>query len=435
MVVDTYNNSRQPDSPDALGTANGFLLHGNKHRRSIYFLGGQIGLNQLILSIKSSITSFTIMPLILFILMGSVLFLSGIATNMINALNKLVGRLPGRLSLLAVVAGTLFATLSGSSTASTALLGSSLVPEMEKHGYKKSMTMGPILGSGGLATMIPPSGLAVFLAVIAEVSVGKLLIAIIIPGLLLAFVYAAYVLIRCGLQPSLAPPYEVGTFTASEKAVDFFKYILPLALIVFLVTGLIFMGIATPSESAAIGCLGAFILAAAYGQFKWSIIKKSLHGTVRTSVMILIIMASATAFSQVLSFSGASNGVVEFVVNLPIPGIAAIIGIQIIILILGCFMHVAGIIMISIPLFMPIVNTIGYDPIWFVVITLLNIELAGITPPFGLSLFVMKGVSPSGTKISEIYQAANPFIGLQLLVMAILIAAPPVSLWLPSVMK
>ncbi len=260
---------------------------------------GEAGLRTLILNISSAVTTFSLLPIILFVLMGSILFQSDIAGNLIDAVNKLLGRLPGRLSLLAVFAGTLMACLSGSSMGSTAMLGSVLVPEMEKHGYSKEMSLGPILGSGSLAIMIPPTSLGVLIAVIAEVSVGKLLIAIIIPGLILAAVYAVYVLVRCWLQPSIAPPYEVAQYSLSEKVIDVSKHVLPMAFIVFLVTGIIFLGVATPSESAAVGCFGSGILAAAYGRLNWKIMNKSLDATVRTAAMVLLIMASAVAFSQI----------------------------------------------------------------------------------------------------------------------------------------
>ena len=173
------------------------------------FFGGMLGLEQLVTTIYSSLTTFILLPIPLFILMGEVMFHSGIAPKLIETLDKWMGRIPGRLSLLAVAVGTVLSTLTGTSLASVAMLGSVLVPEMEKHGYRKSMSLGPILGSGGLAMMIPPSALAVLCGAIAELSIGKLLIAIICPGLLIAFIYALYIIIRCVLQPSIAPSYEV----------------------------------------------------------------------------------------------------------------------------------------------------------------------------------------------------------------------------------
>lgn len=401
----------------------------------VYFLwNGQAGLRQLIISMSSAITVFSLMAVILYVLMGSVLFQSGVASRVIDAVSKLLGRLPGRLGLIAVISGTLFAALSGSSMGSTAMLGSVLIPEMEKHGYKKSMSIGPILASGPLAILIPPSSLAVVLAVLSEVSVGRLLIASIVPGLIIAAFYFVYIMVRCWLQPSLAPAYETGHYAFSERVSDLGKYVVPLAFIIFLVTGLVFLGVATPSESAAVGCLGAFIVAAAYKKFNWSLIKKSVTGSVQTASMVLIIMASATAFSQVLSSSGASQGMIKWVLSQNMAPIVFVIATQVVVFIMGCFMDVSSIMLITVPLFMPIVRGVGFDPIWFATIMLVNIELAVITPPFGLTLFVMKGVAPPDTKMEDIYRAGIPFIGIQLFVMALLIVFPIIPLWLPGMM-
>ena len=250
------------------------------------FWGGLGGLDQLIITIFGSLSSFTLMPLPLFVFMGEVMFLSGIAPNMLDALDKWLGRLPGRLGLLAVGGGTIFATLSGASMASVAMLGSTLAPEMERRGYKKPMSLGPILGSGGLAIMIPPSVLAVLLGAIGRISVGKILIAIIIPGLLMAVLYTTYIIARCRLQPSIAPAYDVTVPPLSERLMATVKYILPLGLILFLVIIVMFVGIATPSEAAALGSIGTLFLAFMYKRLTWDMLKKSFAGTLRITVMI-----------------------------------------------------------------------------------------------------------------------------------------------------
>ncbi|MDP2931646.1 MAG: TRAP transporter large permease subunit, partial [Chloroflexota bacterium] len=219
----------------------------------IVFWGGETGLRQLSLSIYQSINSYSLLPLALFILMGEAMFRSAIGPQMIDTIDKLLGRLPGRLGLVAVAGGTLIATLTGSAAASTAILGSSLTPEMERRGYKKSISLGPILGAGGLAAMIPPSAHAVILATISDISLGKLLVAIVVPGLTMAVVFAVYIIVRCWLQPSLAPSYAVAAVPWREKMTLVAKYVLPVALIIFLVTGVIILGIATPSEAAATG--------------------------------------------------------------------------------------------------------------------------------------------------------------------------------------
>lgn len=402
---------------------------------SMLLFGGMAGLDQLVLSIFSSLASFVLLPIPLFVLMGEVIFHSGIAMVVIDVLDKWLGRLPGRLGLLAVFAGTAFSTLTGTSVASTAMMGSILVPEMEKRGYKKAMTVGPILGSGGLAIMIPPSSMAVLLGVISEISVGQILIAIIIPGLLMAALYSIYVVGRCMIQPSIAPPYQVEHTPFSEKMLQTLKYLVPLGLIIFLVIGLIILGIATPSESAASGTLGAFALAAVYGRLNWRVIKKSVSGTLKISGMILLIIAGASAFSQILSFSGAARGLTEMATMLPASPMVIVIAMQVVVLIMGGFMSLIAIMMITLPVFVPIVVKLGFDPVWFAVIFLLNIEMALTTPPLGMSLYVMKGVTPPHIGLGDIIKGAAPFLVCDAIAMVLIMAFPSLALWLPSLIQ
>jgi tripartite ATP-independent transporter DctM subunit len=397
--------------------------------------GGGAGLEQLINSIYSSLNSFILLPVPLFILMGEVMFHSGIAPVLIETLDKWVGRIPGRLSLLAVAVGTLFSTLTGTSLASVAMLGSSMVPDMEKYGYKKPMSLGPILGSGGLAMMIPPSALAVLCGAIAEISIGKILMAIIVPGLLMAAVYTVYIIVRCLLQPELAPAYEVEPAPMREKVISTMKYVLPQGVTVFLVVGVIFMGIATPSEAAATGAFGTFLIAFIYKRLTWEVTIKAVKGTLSVTGMMFLIIAGAMAFSQILGFSGASAGLSELATGLDLPPIVIVMIMQIIILFLGGFMDVVSIMMIVLPIFVPLVRAFGFSPVWFAVLFLLNIEMAGTSPPFGMSLFVMKGVAPKDTTMSDIYLASLPFLGCDLFVMILLFVFPSLALWLPSLIS
>jgi tripartite ATP-independent transporter DctM subunit len=361
--------------------------------------------------------------------MGELLLNSGIAMDMMNALEKWMGRVPGRLAVLAVAAGTVLAALTGNSMSSTAMLGSVLVPEMEKRGYKKAMSLGPIMASGGLAIMIPPSSLAVLLCVIGEISIGKILVVIPFAGLLLAVLLAAYIIIRCKLQPSIAPAYEVDHSPLPVKLLGTMKFVFPVGVILFLVVGLILLGVADPSESAATGTVGMIILIFLYRRMTWKLIRKSIQGTVFITGMLFFIIASATTFGQILAFSGATTGLNEFALGLHLPPLLIFVAMQIIILIMGCFMSVAAIMMITLPVFVPVIKNMGFDPIWFGAISLLNFELAMITPPFGLNLFVMKGVAPSNTTLEDVYRAAFPMIGVNLLAMALMTIFPKLVLW------
>ena len=399
------------------------------------FWGGGAGLSQLILSIYESVTIFALLPVPLFVLMGEVMFRSGIAPRMMDVLDKWLGRLPGRLSLLAVGGGTLFATLSGSAMAGAAMLGSVLVPEMEKRGYKKPMSLGPILGSGGLAIMIPPSALGVLLAALGRFSVGRFLIAIIVPGLIMAVLYGAYVVGRCWLQPELAPSYAVPPTSLLDKIRATLRYVLPLSSIVFLVVGLIFLGIATPTEAAALGALGCLVLAFIYRGLSWEVLKTSVTGTLQVTIMMLMILTGSTAFAQILAYTGATQGLVECALSIPLPPICVLIAMQVVLLIMGTFMEPLTIMMVTLPIFMPIVEKLAFNPLWFGAIMLLNMEMATTSPPFGLVLFVMKGVAPPGTTMGDIYKAGLPFLACDAVAMALMMVFPELVLWLPGLMK
>jgi len=401
---------------------------------AVIFWGGEAGLQQIGFSIFASLAKFALIPVPLFILMGEVMFRSGLGMSMIEALDKWMGRLPGRLGLLSVAAGTLFSATSGSTVGSTALLGSVLTPEMEKRGYKKSMSIGPIIGSGGLAMIVPPSALGVLLASVAEVSVGKLLIAGIIPGLIMGALYATYVITRCYLQPSIAPSYAVTAIPISQKIRFSVRHLLPLGLIIFMVMGFIFLGITTPSEAAATGAAGCFILAAANRKLNWKLVKESFSSTMWITGMIFMIMASVVAFSQILAFSGATRGLANFVTSLAASPIAVIILMQVGALALGTMLSSVAVLMVTIPVYMPIVSMLGFDPIWFLLILLLNLEMGQTTPPFGVILFAMKGVAPPGTTMGDIYRAGLPFLVCDLVAMMLFIFFPGLVLWLPSVM-
>lgn len=402
----------------------------------IVLWNGEAGLNQLILNIFSSVSKFSLLPIPMFILMGEIMFRTGLGFKVLDAVGKWFGNLPGRLSIVAVGSGTLFSVLSGSSVASTALLGSLLVPDMQKKGYSPAMTVGPILGSAGLATMIPPTALGILLASLASIPVGHFLFSIVIPGILLAIIFILYIIIRCYLQPELAPSYDVEKVSISEKLIGTIKYILPLGIIVFLLLGLIILGYATPTQSAVLGALGTIVLSMFYGGLTWKKFWDSLTGTLRSSVMIFMIIIGSTTFGQILSYTGVTGGLVQLVGNIEIHPIMILILIQMILLLLGCFMEPLSIMMMTLPVLMPIAKSLGFDPLWFGAIMLLNMQIATITPPFGMDLFAMKAVIPKGTiSMKEIYLAVIPFILLNLLVMALMIIFPSLTLWLPSFVK
>jgi len=219
-----------------------------------------------------------------------------------------------------------------------------------------------------------------------------------------------------------------------QKIIYFLRYVLPLGSIVFLVVGLIFLGFATPTEAAALGTVGCVVLAAIYRGLTWDVMSKTIGSTLQVSVMIFLILTGSTAFSQILAFSGASRGLVELVTDFNLPPIMLLISMQIIMLAMGTFMEATSIMMVTLPIFMPIAKALGFNPVWFGAIMLLNMEMGGITPPFGLLLFVMKGVAPAGTTMGDIYKAGLPFLAINSMVMALMIAFPQLVLFLPKIM-
>tara|TARA_B100000676_G_scaffold265922_1_gene279265 strand:- start:487 stop:1797 length:1311 start_codon:yes stop_codon:yes gene_type:complete len=396
----------------------------------LYFFMGGNTLSLLATSAFTSVGQFSLIPIPLFILMGELLMRTGLAAKTVDAVDHWIGRVPGRLSLSAVGGGTLFGALSGASMASVAMLGSTLVPEMAKRNYKPTMSVGAILGGGGLAVLIPPSALGVLLGALAKVSIAKLLLGGILPGLLLATMYFFYFSVRAKLQPELAPPYTAAPTTLSVK-LNALLSVAPLFSLIAVVTGTIFLGIATPSESAAMGVIATIVLAACYRCLSWTALKSALMSTMTTTSMMLMVIVGSSAFSQLLAMTGTTSGLVSTVAELDLSPIMTVIVMQFIVLLLGCFIDTISIMLVAIPVFMPIVVLLGIDPIWFAILILVQLELAGITPPFGVLLFVMKGVQQH-LKMSEIYRAAIPIVLIQLVLIAILMVFPQIVLFLPE---
>jgi tripartite ATP-independent transporter DctM subunit len=396
------------------------------------FMGGERGIGALLNNGLGSLTSFALVPIPLFLLMGEIFFHTGLGGRMFNAIDKLLGKLPGRLSYVTVLGGTGFSTLSGSSMGSTALLGSLMVPEMNRRGYKKHMSIGPILGTGGLAIIIPPSALAVLLATLARIDVGKLLIAGIIPGLILAAFYLATIFIQTKIDPDAAPAYEVEPMTLGEKLTLFIRDVVPMVGVMVVIVAMMVGGIVTPSEAAAFGALGVLILAVIFRCLTWVAVKKSIVGALRVTLMAYLIVFGSATFSQLLAFSGASSGLIKWATGFDLEPIAMLLVMFGVLLLLGMFMEQISMMLLTVPIFFPLALSLGFDPIWFGLIMLLALEISFTTPPFGLLLFVMKGVAPPDTTMRDIYMSAIPFILCSLCLVALLIMFPPLALWLPG---
>ncbi|MGE0658910.1 MAG: TRAP transporter large permease subunit [Reyranellaceae bacterium] len=398
------------------------------------FMGGEAGVTAVMRSMLSGIANFGLAPIPLFIFMGEILFQTGVAFTAVNAIDRLIARIPGRLSLVSIVGGTIFATLSGSTIANTAMLGSVLLPEMKARGYHSSMSMGPIMAVGGIAMLIPPSALAVLLASLAHIPVAELLVGGVVPGIVMSALFIGYVVVRCLINPALAPSYDMERLPFVERLKPFIVYVLPLSLIFVAVLGSIFAGIASPTDSAALGALMSALIAACYRRLSWAALKRSLLETGKISVMILFIVAASTSFSQILAFSGATDGALSSLLELELTPLTAVLMMLALLIVLGCFIDQVSMMLVTLPFYMPLAAALQIDVVWLGILMLIAIELGLLTPPFGLLLFVMKGVVTAGDSLGSIYRAALPFVGLELVGLGLFVAFPVLVLWLPGLL-
>jgi tripartite ATP-independent transporter DctM subunit len=396
-------------------------------------LGEFAGLLQLVDNATAQVTSFTLVAVPLFVLMGALMFRSGLALRVFDALDSLFGRLPGRLCYLTVAGSTAFSTLTGSSLANTAMLGALMVPEMERRGYARHMAIGAVVGTGGLAMLIPPSSLGVLLGSLAGINIGALLIAGLLPGLLLAALYCGVVWLQVRRDPGCAPAYDVPPVPAGLRVRLAVRNILPLGLVLFSVVGLIVLGLATPSEAAAFGVLSVAAIAVLTGSLTRKAVSQALADTAGITGMVFLLVIAASVFSQLLAFSGASRVAVDWTLGLGSEPLTVLLLMFAVLLLLGMFIDQISIMLLTIPIFLPVVKALGLDPVWFGLLMLLALEMSLTTPPFGLLLFLMMGVAPKGTTFGQVTRAALPYLACNLVAAALIIAFPAIALWLPGV--
>ena len=369
----------------------------------------------------------------LFILMGAVLERSGIAEDLYRLMHGLLGRLRGGLAIGTVVICTIFAAMTGISGASTVAMGVIALPQMLKRSYDKTIALGSIAAGGALGILIPPSIIMIVYGVFARESVGKLFIGGILPGILLSSLFIAYIATRSFLQPHLAPSVEPEeAFSFRQTFVALKGTILPIIL-VMAVLGSIFSGAATPTEASAVGALGAIIAAIVRGKFSWCLFKEAIYRTFSLSGMIFWIILGASLFVAVYVAIGGQELVKTLFIELPVNRWVIVILMQLTLFILGCFMDPLGIIMITVPVYVPVIRALGFDPVWFGIIFTMNLEMAYLTPPFGGNLFYLKGVAPKDITMWEIIKSALPFPGLQFIGLVIIVFYPPLATWLPNV--
>lgn len=395
------------------------------------FMGGHFGLVQLAANASESLMNYSLLPIPLFILMGELFFHTGIAERVFFVVDRLMGRVRGRLSYVAIGGGTLFSALSGSSLGNVAMMGSSMYPEMRKIGYSDTLSIGPIIATGGLAAIIPPSGLAVVLGSLAGLDVGRLLLAGLVPGVLLALSYAALVFTLTMIRPEAAPDYEVPRISGREKLKLAVVNLLPMMFIIFMVMGLIILGIATPTEAAAFGVVAVMIVAAFFRRLSLRAVLSAAESAMKISGMIFMIILASTTFSQILALSGATRGLVGWVNGIEASLPMMLVAMALVLLLFGAFLEPVGIMLLTIPVFLPLAQSYGVDPLWMGVFILIFIELGLATPPFGMALFVMMG-STQGKSILAISRAVIPYLLCTLALVVVISAYPQIVLFLPT---
>ena len=398
------------------------------------FMGGARGIDQMIANATLAVSTYSLAPVPLFLVMGSLFFHSGLARRVLDAIDVLIGRLPARLSYLTVTSGTVFAALSGSSLANTGMLGTLMVPEMMKRGYKKHMAIGPILGSGGLAVIIPPSTLAVLFGSLAQIDIGGLLVAGLLPGLILACLYAVLIFVQAKVDPEAAPTYDYEPLPVALRIKVFCRDILPMAVIILAVVGSILTGFATPTESGALGIVAVAVLALIFKALDMEAITTAIADAARVTGMTFLLITASATFAQLLAFSGASSGMVRWATSLEMGPTETLLVMALILLVLGMFMDQVSMMLITLPLFVPLAASLHFDMVWWGLIMLLMLEVSFTTPPFGLLLFVMYGVSPPGTTLPEVARAALPYIACVFVLIGLVIVFPTLATFIPSLM-
>ena len=381
-------------------------------------------------SLYDSLNSWSLAALPMFILMGELLYKSSISTRLFNGLIPWLEFIPGRLLHINVAACSLFAAVSGSSAATTATVGKITLEELKKRGYSKSLSIGSLAGSGTLGFLIPPSLIMIIYGVLSNVSIGKLFIAGIFPGLLLAISYALYIMVVSTIKKDVVPKREKRATWADRLAS--LKDLTPIFLLISLVLGSIYGGFATPTEAAALGVLGSLLLGFYFKSIDFEVIKNALLNTVKTTVMISFIIAGAGFLSQVVGFLGIARALSEYIASLHLSPYLLIFVIGLMYIVLGMILDGISIVVMTLPIVLPIVTAAGFDPLWFGIFLVFMVELSQITPPVGFSLFVIQSISKED--INYILKATFPFFIIMILVVVIVTLFPEIVFYLPRKM-
>ena len=381
-------------------------------------------------SMYDSLNSWSLAALPIFILMGEILYKSSISTRLLNGLTPWLNFIPGKLLHVNVAACSLFAAISGSSSATTATVGKITLDELKKRGYSKSLAIGSLAGSGTLGFLIPPSLIMIIYGVLSNVSIGKLFMAGILPGLLLATLYSVYIMIVSRIDKSVVPEEDV-KYTMNDY-IHSLKDLFPVFSLILVVLGSIYGGLATPTEAASLGVLGAVVLAVYFKSFTFDVMKNALLNTIKTSIMISFIIVGAGFLSQVVGFLGIARAISEFIGTLGLSPLMLILIIGVMYIILGMILDGISIVVMTLPIVLPIIVMAGFDPLWFGIFLVFMVELSQITPPVGFSLFVIQSIS--GEKIEYILKATLPFFLLMIVAVVLITFFPEIVQFLPKYM-
>lgn len=401
---------------------------------SAYLMFGPGGLDLLLASAYSAMDNFLLVSLPMFIFMGLVLERSGITDDLFGMIHKLMGSIPGGLGVGTVLICALIAAMAGVSGAATVSLGIIALPAMLKRGYHKRLVTGTIMAGGALGFLIPPSVLMIVYAFLARESVGKLFAAGLMPGLMLAGIYMAYILIRCRLNPELGPATRTEERFSTKEKLESLRHILAPGLLVVTVLGCIIGGVTSPSEASAVGAGGALLITMARGKLSWKLLRYVMLSTTKITGMLIWIAIAAVFFSRIYMGLGAGMLISDIIDDFSLSPYTIIIFMLFSFFLLGMFLDDFAILFITVPLYIPIVRDLGFDTTWFAVLFILSMQSAYLTPPFGYNLFYMRSVAPKSITIVDIYRSALPFVGLQIFGLALVVAFPSIALWLPSLL-
>ncbi|MBU2026003.1 MAG: TRAP transporter large permease subunit [Proteobacteria bacterium] len=399
----------------------------------ILLLKGPDGLQAIPTVMYDRLRSFVLVAVPLFILMGQVIFFSGMGKDLYTLGSRWLSRLPGGLAMGSVAACTIFGAMCGVSVAGAATIGSFAIPEMLQRGYDKRLATGSVAAAGALALLIPPSVGFIIYGEIADVSVGMLFIGGIVPGIVLAMMMCMYIGLRAWLCPEMAPPAkEIVTWKLRLESI---RKVWPGLLLIFSVLGTIYLGIATPTQAAAIGFLVSLLIAHfVYRSLNRRTFVNVARSTMLTTGMILIIFVSAMFFGYVLTLLKLPDHIMEFIGATGWPAWLTLTVIMGMIILLGCFVDAVSVITIGAPLLLPTIEMLGYSPLWFGIVMGITLEMAVITPPVGLNLYTIKGIAPPDVSLNDIIMGALPFVAVEVVCLALFVAFPALALWLPQTM-